>query len=274
MKHVIVHPGFHKTATTSIQAFFGKNRQALRAVMRYLSPSALDPVGDAARRYSQSQDPIHLLSFRSALIEVLRQPLTRNVDSLLISSEDLCGAIPDGVNVTSYATSPDLTTTLAETLLAIVPKDCSVTIHFSTREQGAWIRSIYQQAITFHRYKDSFEVFADDLGAALNPDALIEDIKRSMHSDIAFSTADLSDSAGSPFGPATPLLDLLGLPAEVASALKPVSKRNEALTPDALATLLELNRSDLSDECLKERRNAIIAAIRSDRHAQFNNDPK
>lgn len=273
MKHVIIHPGFHKTATTSIQAFFGKNRKSLRPYLRFLSPNATRAASDAARNFSQSHDPIHLVAFQNALLESLRQPLTRKVDTLVVSNEDLLGCFPGSYGVKNYSAAPILAKTLAETIQAILPQNSHLTIYCSVREQRAWIRSAYQHCVTFFRNTDDLDLFSNAVGHAFDPAELKNTLATSLPKNVSLVTSLLEDEAAKPYGPATAIVDLVGLPQEANKNLLRIAKRNEALGPDALQTLLGINRSDLSDEQVKEQRTAVIAEIRSDRHSQFNDDP-
>ncbi|MFT6684656.1 MAG: hypothetical protein ACJAQV_001833, partial [Loktanella salsilacus] len=51
MVHVIVHPGFHKTGTSSLQSWLGQNRRALKPYLSFYGKADFLTAGSAARIY-------------------------------------------------------------------------------------------------------------------------------------------------------------------------------------------------------------------------------
>lgn len=60
MAKIVIHAGFHKTATTTVQRFFWHNRKAIWRKMGYPSPEKFEPIWRAAGGYSTHQNKAYL----------------------------------------------------------------------------------------------------------------------------------------------------------------------------------------------------------------------
>ena len=79
-RKVVIHAGFHKTGSNTVQQTLRLNRPVLRRVMAsVLKPMMGDVVG-AARTYSVTGDPLERARFAARMVLLLQdQPVFRNV---------------------------------------------------------------------------------------------------------------------------------------------------------------------------------------------------
>ena len=67
MTRVIVHAGFYKTGTTSLQAYLARHRAALAPWFDYYGQADFEQAGAEARIYGQRPFPWRKARFRAAL---------------------------------------------------------------------------------------------------------------------------------------------------------------------------------------------------------------
>jgi len=253
MPHVIVHAGFHKTGTTSVQNTLRANRDLLDGTARIYLRSDMIATCEAARAFSAGSDASDLIDVRnSAAAMAVSWHLG---DLVLMSSEDLSGHMPGRKGLKGYQAAPALLQALCAGILDAQPA-AQLTVFFGTRGAEAWLRSCHAQhvRVTRHqldaadyaeRYKDSAKLDADiaRVAAALDP--------------INVTSARLEDCVG-PLGPLDPILDLAELPPDLRATLRPAPRANAAASPEGLAQMLALNRGHLRGPALRNAKRAIM----------------
>lgn len=209
MIRLIVHAGFHKTATTSLQQLLAANRDRLGRARVFLRPDML-ALCQSARAWSVRRDPLELALFKGAAAEFLAASELDRRDVLILSSEDLSGHMPGRHGLTGYDAAPTLAEALVEAARAALGKKAAIAFYYSLRDPEAWSDSL--QAHLAHRYglNDTPAAFRQRLGAGIDLAAAAEAVARRV-APVPVHRARLEELAGKRLGPLVPLLDLLGL---------------------------------------------------------------
>lgn len=257
MRRVILHAGFHKTGTTSLQQTLRANRAALRPDIHVLLRPAMVALCESARAYSRSREEydLGLVKYEAALLIASLQ--AKKATTLLISSEDLSGHMPGRHGLHGYGAAPHLMRALAVALKSAAPRD-EVTFFFTTRSATPWLRSCYAQHLRAARMVWDEADYLKRLRTSADFGKIIDLIKREVPKNALIETS-LEDHANRPLGLAEALLDHLKLDPKRRAALVPVQARNKMLPDGIKAELLALNRSDLDTAALKATKRALIA---------------
>lgn len=259
---IILHAGFHKTGTTSVQQFLRANRAPLRRHLRLFTRLGQEPLCDAARAFSIRRDPLDRAVLAAEWGRFLAALDPDDPRPVLMSSEDLAGHMPGRHGLMHY----DAATMILADLAAMLPADAALTVAFSLRGMTAWRRSCWAQHVRATRH-------AGDLDAYMTPVTDLAGDAQAVAVAVAVAVADraqvvtwaLEDQATARFGPATPLLALVALPDRVLARLTPPALANPTLPDAALAELLALNRSALDRAALAAAKRAVIDAARAAR---------
>ncbi|WP_167648001.1 hypothetical protein [Mameliella alba] len=226
---ILVHAGFHKTGTSSLQSCAAANADWLSRNLNLLLPGDLRPVAQLARRYTIRPEQRKLNRMRRELNAVLPPP----DKPLFITSEDLSGLVPGRRPGAGYDEAPELLRTVVTTLDDRYPQ-AEITVWFTTRDEDAWMRSIYWQNLRGHRITEDFDTYRARLTDSLPLADRVEAVRA--------------------VGPLSLALDLLGLPDE---GLTPTPPGNVP-PKDGIETLLRLNRSTLDEDRLARRKRRYL----------------
>ena len=262
MTHVIVHAGFHKTGTTSLQDFLQQNHRYLHPYFDYYGQNDFLNAGAAARLYAQRPFPHRLHRFRKAFRKFLAQIPDRN--TIILSRESFSGGMPGhrklgGAMITSYH-QPALK--LARVIIAELRRrfgaEVDITFFYTTRERDSWIKSIHGHLLRSINLTDDLETFRARFPALSSPEEQAARMRGALD-PVPVVTAALEDYAEHPFGPASELLDLAGVPANFRVSLLPAPHSNRGQSNALREAFLELNRDGISKPELKARKEQLLA---------------
>jgi len=254
-RRIVVHTGFHKTGTTSAQAFLAENGPVLWPVMALGLGYKFRPLLSAARGFSTWRDPFSLEKFRRRFETYLAE-LNLGKRDLLISAEELSGHLPGRGDLADYSAAPILMQEIEDVLLAAYP-EAAVTFVLTLRRPETWWPSAYWEHVKSSRMVLDYAAFLDTYGALDLADAAAA---IDLRSDLR--TYWLEEMSQTAHGPATPLLRLMALSEERWAKLTPIVEKNRA--PRAREALIEdfltLNRSALDQDALKAAKKALLDA--------------
>ncbi|MEL6563541.1 MAG: hypothetical protein AAFQ59_03780 [Pseudomonadota bacterium] len=240
-RRLIVHAGFHKTGTTSIQRLLDHNRAALPDLHIVLRPDMLG-LCEAARKYSVTRDPVDL-GFVQYEAAMQAESWTR--DTVLLSSEDLSGHMPGRRGIEHYDAAPPLAAAMAEAWEEALP-GTAVSFVYTLRDARPWLASCYVQhlratriAITADHYAREFAASADLISVVAQVQGALPDAEVRSFALEAIGTARL--------GPGDAVLAHAGVAEDMRAALAPVGKANTGMNAQRQAAFLALNRSHLHD---------------------------
>ena len=256
---LIVHAGFHKTGTTSVQNMLRHNRATLSAQYRIITRHNFEAVCEAARAWSIRREDVEMGLYHYELAHFL-EPLADDPRPVVISAEDLSGHMPGRHGLLRYDAAPALMTAICDIAAQIAPNP-QITFALSLRRAKTWMTSCYGQHLRAIRMTKSQTDYCAQMAphADLATDAAA--IKSALGARAAVASWWLESLPKSdPLGPLAPLLDLMQTPADLRARLLPLPPSNTALPPDALDALLSLNRSDLDRDALRRAKQVIIRA--------------
>ncbi|MDO5630654.1 MAG: hypothetical protein Q4G22_02330 [Paracoccus sp. (in: a-proteobacteria)] len=258
MSRVLLHPGFHKTGTKSVQQFLWANGPLIWPHTALILPARITELTRLAFAQTRAPSPHNL----AALGDEMRQFIGglslarpgKTPRDVIISAENLIGPMPRGDGPPYPATAlilTELVAALRETIDAT-----EVTIHLSLRDQTAWARSIHAhhaRRLNGPRMTAS----AADLATELARWPLAQRAALTIPGATVTAT-DIATLAGERWGIAQPFVDFLHLPAAALDQLTPVPhlhRSDHALTD----RMLELNRSLLDADALAQSKRALLS---------------
>ncbi|MFC2970383.1 hypothetical protein [Acidimangrovimonas pyrenivorans] len=258
---VLVHAGFHKTGTSSLQDFLRRNRAALKPWLDYYGKADFLEAGAAARRYGQRPFPWRLWLFRRQLRRFLAT--IPDAPLIVLSRETFAGVMPGhrdwrGRMVQGYAATaiPLARAVIAELRRRFGP-GVRIEFLYTTRDRERWIRSVYGHLLRSIHLTEEFGAFRARFPDLAAPDEEARRIAAALPCPV--HAARLEDHAAAPAGPATPVLDLAGVPAEARARLVPAGRSNVGQTPEMEAEFLRLNRSGKARAQLKRIKDRMLA---------------
>ncbi|WGW04994.1 hypothetical protein [Tropicibacter oceani] len=255
---LIIHAGFHKTGTTSVQMALHGNREALADHVDILLRDDILPLTQAARHFSKRRTP-------ESLAEVARQAdacfaaIAGGTRPVVIATEDLSGMMPGRAGLDSYSAAPILMQTLERAALARLGAATPMVFYFSTRAADPWVESLWWQHLRSTRIETDLDDYRREAQAAADLDAIIAAVRGALGHASVVSHA-LEDIRQAPEGPVSVLYDLLDLP----QALRgPAPKPANTRPPCGLEPIfLALNRSGLPDDCVSDTKRRLLRAAR------------
>lgn len=249
MSRLVVHAGFHKTGTSSVQAMLRSNRKLLDRHLRVLLKEDFEGLTDAARQFSihPSEDTLATVGSRAA--RVFRKLDRDDPRPILMSSEDLSGHMPGRRGLDRYNAAPLVMAKLEENARYHFGDALDLQVFFSTRAAEPWLRSSWWQTLRATRLTDDLETFSRAVDADL--DKILAEI-RSALPQLPVHAMALEDSATLTHGPLTPLLALTELAPEVCAQLTILPPSNVQSLDGMDQIFLALNRSGLSEENLRQ----------------------
>ena len=253
---IVIHAGFHKTGTTSLQtallAHTPHIARLFRVETRATSP-AFVRVCEAAR--SLSQDPAQLPSLDTTLTRWTRTLTLDPGQGLLISSEDLSGHMPGRGTVTDYRSAQPVAQAMHRALTDHFGSAADIRFLFTTRQPEDWLRSVHWQLakapdlrINATKFRNRYAEAAD-FARILTPLAFA--VPLTIH-PLEILTSRL--------GPVDALYDLAHLPQSLRDTLPAVAPANQSPPHDLSGTFIKLNRSDLPRDEIQRIKNDMIAA--------------
>jgi hypothetical protein len=256
MRRIIIHAGFHKTGTTSLQQTLRANRAALRPDIRLVLRPGMTALCECARAYSRSREDYDLgmVKYEAALLMESLQD--EDAGTIILTSEDLSGHMPGRHRLHGYGAAPHIMRALSVAIKAASPA-AEISFFFTTRSAEPWLRSCYAQHLRTARMVWDESDYLKRLKKSAEHGKILDLVKREVPEHAVLDAA-LEDYADRPLGMAEALLDHLEIDGPRRAALVPSPARNPAL-PDAIkAELLTLNRSDLDDGALRKAKRALI----------------
>lgn len=225
MMRVIVHPGFHKTGTSTVQAQL-QGAQALWGKRWIVGLRAqMAGVAHNARLYAQSRDPLDLGLTQSELADWLDAQDWSEAEGAVISCEDFAGLMPGRQDARDYSAAPQLMAAFAEVLEDFFAGQLRLHLHFSTRAPEGWWPSVHWQNVRTGTLTQTWVEFQAEMQGAMSLEAVVEQVRGAVPS-AQVSAMRLEESQRLASGPITPLLDLMGLPEAERGAFVPDARRN------------------------------------------------
>jgi len=265
MTRVIVHAGFHKTGTTSLQGFLARNKNALKPWFDYYGKADFLQAGAAARIYGQRRFPWRRRRFAKAFARFLAS--IPDAETIVLSRETFAGAMPGhrtplGRTITDYTPSAvPLAREITAALRTRFGRQTAVEFVYTIRERDSWMRSVYGHLLRSIHLTQDYREFRRILEKT--PDLATQaNIIAAAVRPVPVHVARLEEFANHPAGPAGAILLLAGVPDDMLKTLAPARHEYRAQPQHLQNQFLELNRSGKGKAELKRIKDAMIAKLR------------
>lgn len=259
---LLVHAGFHKTGTTSIQRMLQRDRALLAPALRILLREDMHGLTEAARAWSAARDGVEWGLFRYEAARVLGALDPADPRPVLLCSEDLSGHMPGRHGLTAYDAAPRLMQGLMETAADLLgPGVARFEFVFTTRAAAPWVRSCHAQHICATRMTEDADSYARAFLPHADLQAMAAAVGRAVN-PAPVHVAALEDFTDTPLGPIDALFEVLGLDPALRQQVQPIPAANVSVPGPVLAELLSLNRSDADWSVIKQRKRRLITRAR------------
>ncbi|WP_323777253.1 hypothetical protein [Leisingera sp.] len=257
---LILHAGFHKTGTTTVQRCLQDNQPLLSPHLRIFLRNDMLALCEAARRWSATRNPVDFALFQfecAVLLEALDADDPRPV---LLASEDLSGHMPGRHGLKDYGAAPLLMKCIQDTVLELQPA-ASICIFYMTRSAPEWLQSCHVQHLRASPLTLDAEEYVRQYAASADLQAIVSGTAQ-LSASAKISSAPLEAASAHRLGPISALLPHLGLPAAAIEAMKPVPPANTRPEPEILEELLALNRSGQPYSQIRIKKQAVLRRSR------------
>lgn len=262
---VIVHAGFHKTGTTSLQTYLAANRAALAPHFDFHGPRDMKSAGGLAATYAQRPFPWRRWRFRRAFARFLSGLPAAGV--IVLSNESFCGVMPGhrdwrGRTIQDFRTAA---IPLCRDVIAGLRKrfgaDVEITFLFTTRGREAWLHSAHGHLLRSIHLTESFDEFRALFAEANELEGEAQQIAAAL-APVPVLSQPLEKLADRHEGPAAAILDLLSVPQTLRDGLPPARRKNRRQDSETEAEMIRLNRSGLGKRQLKSKKDEMLRARR------------
>lgn len=251
---MILHPGFHKTGTSSLQACLAANRAALAPFARIVLLDELAEPLRYATRFATGGDPLDLAGFTAAFAQICQ---TAAAETLVISCEGLSGRTPGKKGIVDYRAAVPLAEAMAVATKAVFGGKARLTLIYTTRDAAGWLHSAWRHNLFGYRVTQDFDAYSADFAGSADFAAITAQVAQRLRRAEVISVR-LESVQGAALGPAEAVLSQFALPPEVRAGLRNPGRRNVGLTEAVAQEMLALNRSSLSDDEIKRRKAALL----------------
>jgi hypothetical protein len=255
-RRIILHAGFHKTGTSSIQNTLRENRVALKKHVALRLRWHMKDLVAATRGYSTWRDPITLIKVQDRFAALMDDLPGMPRRTLVISAEELSGHLPGRGDLEDYSAAPILLYAFWEIMKARYPA-ADIALYLSTRAPDLWLESAYWEHVKASNMSLDFDAFRDRYHKAADLDAMVAEIASRVPAPVHHTA--LEDCHDLPLGPADPLLDLCDLPLSLRTELVAPPPANTRLDADVLYAMLEVNRTHEGADARNAAKRAILA---------------
>lgn len=255
---ILLHPGFHKTGTSSLQRGAAAQLDRLNARLQLMLTPDLIEAARAARHYSERETEDDLERFSTEFQRAVAVQDSSDRRPLLISSEVLSGHLPGLKGVKTYAAAPALARSAVDILHRYYGAEARITVWFTTREPEAWLRSLYWQNLRAQRLTEEFKPFRERMATAADHARIVDEARRCLGTAAEVETDRIEDIGPDPLGPLGAALRHLGV---TTHGLAPLPQHNTQ-PEHAAEEFLALNRSAMGDKALSEAKRKVLRRYR------------
>jgi len=259
-QQILLHPGFHRTGTSSMQHFLWLNREVLAPHLAIRLTRHFKPVARLCTRYAVTQNPFDLSDILTELDAGFAQEPVPTGRNLLISSEMFCGDVPGFGRVRDYSAAPTLISYLTGYLQERFPA-AQIRVILSTRDADEWLFSVYRHVLRRSRVTMTREEFATMYRDAADFERILQDIAEAI-APVELLYLPLDHAVQHRLGPGGALVEQMPVPDDISAALKPVGIGAKGAAPFLWGEFLALNRSDATDHHVATRKEKMAEAVK------------
>lgn len=265
MTRVIVHAGFHKTGTTSLQALLERNAKRLSPFAAIYLKTALGPARYLGRWYGQRPSLLRLWLFRLGMRNFLKGIPDSSV--IVISRESFSGMMLGfrGARIRPPRAYAPMAIPLARVIISELRRrfgpDTQIELLYTIRATEPFLNSVWRHVLRTSRLKQDYPEFRAAFAPLPDLRSEAEQIARAI-APVQVHVVALETFADDPLGPGRAVLDLLGVPEKTRAKLRPVARHNPGQSPELSSRFLSMNRSKISDKALRQEKDRMATAER------------
>ncbi|MGC1495786.1 MAG: hypothetical protein WA790_08255 [Sulfitobacter sp.] len=259
-RRIIIHAGFHKTGTSSIQATLRENRVALKKYAALRLRWHMQDLLSATRGYSTWRDPLTLIKAQDRFETLMNDLPGMPRRTLIISAEELAGHLPGRGDLNDYSAAPILLYAFWEIITKRYPA-AEILLYLSTRAPDPWLASAHWEHVRASNMTMDVDAFRERYHAAADLKGMVNEIASRVPCPVHHGA--LEDCRDLPLGPAGPLLDLCDLPLTVRSELVALPPANTRLDDDVLRAMIKANKTHETPKARNAAKAAILAEARA-----------
>ncbi|SEQ40677.1 hypothetical protein SAMN05428995_104162 [Loktanella sp. DSM 29012] len=257
MRQIFIHPGFHKTGTSSIQHFLWYNRETLDPFGAPVMLRHMKPLLQIIGRFSRTLNPLDLMDYVARMDDAFAVAAPRSDQNIIMSCEGLLGNLPGGPGVASYAPSVTLAAYLTGYLAERFP-DVRQRMILTTRDADGWLFSTYRHHLRGHRLKLDFNEFAALHAGTADLDKTVAEVAEVI-APVPVDTLPMTDLLAHDLGPGGALCEHMGVSPKIMVQLAPVGTGNAGPDTALWQKFLDLNRSPLADRAVAAEKERLAA---------------
>ncbi len=261
---MIVHAGFHKTGTSSLQDYLGKNRRVLKPYTDIYLKNDFLKAGNLGRRYGFQPYFRRRMQFRFALRSFLNS--IPEAETIILSWEGFSGIMPGhrrfgGRTIQNYTRSAiPLAKEIIRETQGRFGMDVQVEFLYTTREAKPWIKSVYGHLSRSIRIRADLAGFCGLFNKIPDMETEAAKIAEAI-SPVPVHTAKLEQYGPTRLGMAQAVFDLVDIPKDVLEKL-PKAKRTNRGQPDKTITRFWVLNNEIKDaRVLKQKKADILAKL-------------
>lgn len=257
-RRFILHAGFHKTATTSLQHFLIENSGVLSTQHSIWVSDFIKPISNKASKFSILRDTKILSEMAYRLQVYIEDEAKLHSKDIICSHEDFSGQLPGRADTnnhydTIHETLPILCKTITDSGLF-----SEIIVYFSSRNHEKWLESLYWHLVQNFDLKLDFNNFKIKYTTFPKLEEIINKIRLKIL-DVKIVSANIDDYKDAEFGAITPFIDVINPTEDMRSKLQNIDRHRVRLPMDICLELLEINRNDaLTIKVRQEQKRAII----------------
>jgi hypothetical protein len=255
-RRIVLHAGFHKTGTSTVQQVLRANRPLLQPELAMRLKGQMKELMHATRGFSTWRDPLTLAKATRRFGAVLDSLVAMPRRVLVVSAEELSGHMPGREGLVDYSAAPILLQRFSDEITARFPGAEQV-IYFSTRDPNAWMRSAYWEHVKSSSMTLDYDGFLAANENAADFDRIIQAVKNSVKAQVHSTPLEACNAL--PLGPADPLFDLCDLSPKLRAQITPQPATNQRLDDGVLLALLQANRAYADRDERKAAKQLILA---------------
>lgn len=252
----VIHAGFHKTGTTSVQSMLRENARVLDPHVRVFLKDGFEDLTHRARSFSIDPRERTLADVTRAAADFMSELDADDPRPVLMASEDLSGHMPGRHGLECYDGAGLVMKCIAVAAFECFGDDTDVTFYFSTRDRTAWLRSTWWQNLRSTRLTLDLPAYCAQFDDARTLDDILDEVATDV-APAKVASRRLEEVGDGPLGPLDPVLDLLDLPGLDRTTLKALPPENVQPDIGIDAVFLALNQSDLPDKDVQDTKRRI-----------------
>lgn len=263
MTRIIVHAGFHKTGTTTLQKHLARLRKPLAPYFTYYGQNDFKNAGARARIYAQRPFWHRRIRFRLSFRKFLKT--IPEAETIVLSRETFSGVMPGhrdwrGRLVTEYA---PITISLCQEVIRELHRrfgaDAQIEFVFTTREREPWIRSVYGHLLRSIHLRDTFDDFRASFPDLIDLEEESKRVAKALapHKTHIFA---LEDYAGDRHGTAAIIMELTQVPLTLRDKLPAAARANAGQSRELEEAFFKLNHSGKPKEELRRLKDTMLKA--------------